>query len=179
VEYGSTSAELEVDSTRGKWPADSYPGPSANPARVSRQKPLQPSNSVRIKLYSKTANVEADKPLQKVSEFRAAQLVADHRAFQIDPEDITKGIQLREASSGFKTEARGSREQSGSLTAYEAQLNAEYHGSDTRSVGKLSAHYEMALDKHIRDGRKGLPRKCGTIAARVKTILSTPTIRFA
>lgn len=128
---------------------------------------------MRIKLFARNANVEADQPIQKVSLFRADQLVADKMARMLDENDITKGIQSLEGKP-HKSESRGSREQSGCLTAYEAQLNAEYFGSDTRSIGKLSAHYEMALDKHIRDGRNGLPRKCATIAARVKTILTNP-----
>lgn len=129
---------------------------------------------MRIKVFGRHANVEADRPIQKVSTFRAEQLVSDNMAERLDDSDWSKGIKMLGSSKEQQYEARGSREQNGCLTAYEAQLNAECR-SDTRSIGKLSQHYEIALENHILKGLKGMPRKCGVIAARVKTILSNPS----
>jgi hypothetical protein len=130
---------------------------------------------MRIPVFAIGADPAIDTPFIRKSVSYCKTEVAARRAEYLDPEDIANGIRLVTHTSIPQSETRGSREQRGCLTSYEAQLNAEYFGSDTRSIGKLSAHYERALESHILAGRKGLPRKCATIAARVKTIMSQPS----
>lgn len=58
----------------------------AHPARVSRQ-----TNSLRIHVFSHDSNPRFDPPTNKVSEFRALELVRDGKALPLD----TKSIQMK------------------------------------------------------------------------------------
>lgn len=106
------------------------------------------------------------------------------RAHPIDPTDITAGIQLvptdEIVAKNRSVERRGSPEANGCLTANESQLNAgcriSLRDTDlTRQLRQLSDAYEFQLEKHERDGRKGMPRACAEIAAKAKTLLSDPS----
>lgn len=132
---------------------------------------------MRIPVFAAGTDPAAQQSLVRKSlSYCQAEVIAG-RAFQLDPNDIKGGIQLLPSSHiPNKVDARGSREQSGCITARESALNAEcdYSQSD---VALLSRHYEHRLEQHILKGRKGTPRACDVIAARVKTILSVPVIR--
>lgn len=108
---------------------------------------------------------------------RVDALLADHAALQLDPADITRGIQLLPADGVARrnqsSEYRGSPESHGCLTANEMALNTDYTGK-TEQFHRLSREYENELAKHEAKGRRGTPRACAVIAARVKTVLSDP-----
>jgi hypothetical protein len=126
---------------------------------------------MRIPVFAVDANPSIDQMLLKKSSSYCEAEVAAGRARQLDDNDIRKGIQIVPTRSGPKTDIRGSKEQSGCLTARESLLNADYAGTQT-DVALLARNYEDRLEHHILQGRKGTPRACDVIAARVKTILT-------
>jgi hypothetical protein len=101
--------------------------------------------------------------------------VSEGRAREVVPGDISQGIWLTSKQTKWTKAAdlRGSPEQFGCLSANEAILNSDYRGRESE-IAMLSREYEDRLDKHIAGGKKGTPRMCAVIAARVKTILSDP-----
>lgn len=137
---------------------------------LARQSDAVPA--LRIPIFGVDANPAIDPPiLRKSDSYCAAEVSADRARWISD--NKREGIHLLRVAGKASTELRGSREQSGCLTAHESQLNAEYFGSQG-DVALLAREYETRLEKHILAGRRGSPRSCGVIAARVKTLLSSP-----
>jgi hypothetical protein len=128
---------------------------------------------MRISVFAIDANPAIDTPMIRKSLTYCETEVAADRASWIDLNDVKKGIRLSPQRSGHKTDIRGSKEQSGCLTAHESTLNAQHRGSEI-DISMLSQKYEFRLEQHLLQGRKGTPQACDVIAARVKTILSSP-----
>lgn len=132
---------------------------------------------MQISVFGPDTNPSIDKRFMRKSLSYCESEVREGRAKQVDPEDIRRGIQiLPKAAKTNPVDSRGSKEQSGCLTAREAALSSEFRGK-TSNVATLAGQFEYALEAHILKGRKGTPRACNVIAARVKTVLSKPTFR--
>jgi hypothetical protein len=132
---------------------------------------------LRALLFPFNANPATDRPLKTLSQ--AQERGERERGTEYLDEVMTVyGTERRcyrlGASQSTKvsgSEYRGSPEAHGCLTAQESRLNAE-HRSTECDIARLAVQYEGQLERHIAKGRKGTPRACAVIAARVKTILS-------
>jgi hypothetical protein len=137
---------------------------------------------MHINIWSHDANPAIDRRLLRRSRAYCETEVREGRAKQLDPDDIRLGIHLfapDDVIKKAKTERRGSPESAGCLTANESSLNADFRGNlADREVEAqlriLAAQYESRLEQHEAEGKKGQPRACSVIAAKVKTILSDP-----
>lgn len=150
--------------------------------------------ALRVPIFSIEANPTIDKPFLRKSITYCETEVQAGRARRLDDNDIRVGIQLVPINRKPQAEVRGSRERFNCLTADESHLNAEcarlyrQHDEYTKAIAEgracllgyvdiphLIQRYETKLEKYLIDPRrKGTPRQCEAIAARVKTILSQP-----